>query len=107
VLGRPRERRGSDCTINVTELSHTSVTLPWLSYPNPNPNPNPNPLTYRLTGLTSASSTLAGQAYGAGNYHEVGLVLQRSIGIITLCTLPHTATLRCPLVLDEGSPADG
>jgi Na+-driven multidrug efflux pump len=36
------------------------------------------------TGLTSASSTLAGQAYGAGNYHEVGLVLQRSIGIIAL-----------------------
>mmetsp|Transcript_21674 Transcript_21674/g.41385 ORF Transcript_21674/g.41385 Transcript_21674/m.41385 type:complete len:514 (+) Transcript_21674:385-1926(+) len=43
-----------------------------------------------IIGLTNASSTLAGQAFGAGHYEEVGLVLQRSLGIVAVCLAPIT-----------------
>jgi MATE family multidrug resistance protein len=41
-----------------------------------------------LIGMSSAVETLASQHNGAGNYREVGIVLQRSILILGVITLP-------------------
>jgi MATE family multidrug resistance protein len=39
-------------------------------------------------GMGSAVDTLAAQAYGAKEFHKVGVYLQRAILILLLCTLP-------------------
>eukprot|EP01041_Mallomonas_annulata_P012379 gene12379-26036_t len=41
-----------------------------------------------LIGMASASETLCSQHFGAGNYRQVGLVLQRSILILLLMVTP-------------------
>lgn len=41
-----------------------------------------------LVGLSSAVETLASQHYGAKNYEEVGIVLQRSICILAVVSIP-------------------
>eukprot|EP00249_Psilotum_nudum_P012259 c23676_g1_i1 orf=1-849(-) len=41
-----------------------------------------------LMGLASALETLCGQAYGAKQYHLLGLFLQRAILILTLVSIP-------------------
>ncbi|XP_065915257.1 multidrug and toxin extrusion protein 1-like isoform X2 [Dysidea avara] len=46
-----------------------------------------------LIGLSSATETLCSQAYGAGNYRRVGVVLQRSLLICFLALFPVASLL--------------
>jgi MATE family multidrug resistance protein len=44
-----------------------------------------------MVGLSGATNTLAGQAFGAGYFMEVGLVMQRGLCIVTCGLIPITA----------------
>nr|GLL47554.1 protein DETOXIFICATION 24-like isoform X1 [Ipomoea trifida] len=64
-----------------------------------------------LIGMSSATETLCGQAYGAGHYHMMGIYLQRSwiVGFITLTILLPFFIFATPifkLVGQEESIAD-
>ncbi|KAI3900340.1 hypothetical protein MKW92_006935 [Papaver armeniacum] len=40
-----------------------------------------------LLGMSSALETLCGQAYGAKQYHMIGVYMQRSLVVLTLCSI--------------------
>ncbi|RZC84760.1 hypothetical protein C5167_047546 [Papaver somniferum] len=40
-----------------------------------------------LMGMSSALETLCGQAYGAKQYHMIGIYMQRSLVVLTLCSI--------------------